>query len=175
MSVYIYSPDSDHFDSLILPKSLSYSKIFEGFDSEHPIKRWNAVRCPVYRVGQRGDFPSLSGFVPAFSGRALKALQPLLGEQIEALPLECDEDSFFAIHVLQVVNCLDEARSELERDPDGEVFHIGRYVFDEKCLHGKHLFRLRQAPMYKVFASTSFKKQVEAAGLCGLDFPRADD
>src|SRR5262245_35722193 len=53
------------------------------------------------------------------------------------------------------------------------LVYIARYAFDEQCLQGKHMFKLRQAQLYKVFLSEELKRKVKDEGLQGQSYGRA--
>jgi hypothetical protein len=172
MAVYVIKPDSDTFDSIMPVRSDDWD-IFAEFDGRRLADSWKPVACRIYRVGRSGDFPSLLNHVPVFSERAWQALEPLLRGYVEALPLETEEGRFLAINVLELLDCLDETRSEVERLPDGHIIFIDRYVFREDCLGDTPMFKLPQLSLTQVLVSERFKSAVEEHGLEGLIFQRA--
>jgi hypothetical protein len=169
MAVFVFTPDSDTYDSLVLAKSRDYDRL-NMFTGGALASDWRPISARILKGKKHGDFPSLAGHVPVFGKRALDALRPLVNHCIEVLPLKVPSGELFAINVLQITDCLDVSRSELELDPDGEVMYIARYAFDEQCLEGKHILKLRQVPLYGVFVSEEFKRRVEEEGLQGLIF-----
>lgn len=171
MSVYQYVPDVQTYDSLVLPKGKTYRRL-EALQGGRAAGSWQAVSVSIYRVGRFGDFPYLTSHVPVFSDKALAALSPLLGDSIEALPLNCRSHQLFAIHVLELLDCLDQSRSLIERFDDGSIMDIERFVFKDDVVKGKHMFRIAQAPLKYVLISEEFKKAVEESGLRGLRFPK---
>lgn len=170
MSVHLYTPNSDAYDRLAQVSNRS-DEALSRLAGDRPVaKQWRPVKVRVDRAQRRGDFPSfLPGSVPAFSQRAVDVLLPLLGGAVEALPLECGRLKFYAIHVLDLVDCLDERRSTIRRFPSGGVMRIEKHVFDEKCLGERMIFRLREAPLKGVYYSGELKRHIEAAKLEGLE------
>lgn len=165
--IYLYTPDSDRFHTLsqtALRGDWRQSKL----EGPKPVaSSWRRVKVALDTHGRRGDFPSFLPHVPVFSRRALDALQPKLGDAIEALPLDCGRHEFFAIHVLDVIDGLDERRSNIKRFPSGGVMYIGKHVFDEERVGDRLLFRLSQAPL-GVYYTEEFRRAVKAAKLEGL-------
>ena len=169
MSLYVYKPDSDTFDSLSLANKSGYDRL-SRLVGPRMAAGWRPLTVQVHKGNRSGDFPSLASHVPVFSRKALDALQPLIGDTVEVLPLKCSSTDLFAINVLMITDCFDESNASFERDQGGDVFYISRYAFDEQCLRGKHIFKIRQAPLHDVFVSEEFKQAVEQNGLQGLRF-----
>lgn len=51
------------------------------------------------------------------------------------------------------------------------LVHSADYGRMKWCLQGRHMFKLRQTPLSKVYVSEELKRRVEEAGLEGLSFP----
>lgn len=168
MSVHLYTPKSNDYDALAQVSKRSDEALSKLAGDRPVAKQWRPIKVRIDPAERRGDFPSFLPHIPAFSQRALDALLPLLGDSVEALPLDCDRRKFYAIHVLDLVDCLDEGRSTIRRFPSGGVMYIDQHVFDDKCLGGRMIFRLRQAPLWGVYYSGELKRQIEAAKLEGL-------
>ena len=167
-AVYLYAPDSDGYDTLAQASAQS-DRALATLESAEPVaSKWRPIKVVADKHGGSGDFPSFLPHVPAFSRRALDVLQPLLGDAIEALPLDFGRLEFFAIHVLEVVDCLDENLSVIKRFPSGGVMSIRKHVFDEKCVGERLMFRIREAPLWGVYYTDRFKQLLETAKLEGL-------
>jgi hypothetical protein len=158
-----------------------------------PLTRvWEPVHVFYYRTtGKSCDFPSLHGYVPVFTTRAWGVLQPLIGHSVEALPLVCDTrivvpkrgdkmrvpagpfGPFYAINVLNFVDCLDYDHSEIVWFSHGVVMLVESYAFKNPgLLRGKHIFRLPETRALEVLVSDEFKNTVEKNNLVGLEFPK---
>ena len=163
MTIYKYICDSDTYHSLILDKSETYN-LFDQFNGTSIIKSWISVTVHIYRTKLAGDFPHLTSHVPVFSQRAVDVLSPLLEGNVEVLPIECPDykkKRFFAIHVLELLDCLDYLRSTITRFPSGGIMFIDRYVFKPDIVQDKHIFRILEAPLKGVFVSQKFRDIVE--------------
>ncbi len=166
MKIYRYVPDVDEYDCL--DNVGDWSAFDQGV---RLAPHWRPTRVAVdARAGRSGDFPSLLGAIPVLSARAWKALQGLIGERVEALPLDCAAGPYFAINVLDHIDALDYPRSEVERFDDGGVMAIDSYAFKPKVLQGRHIFKLPETAPAETLVSGELKALVEKHKLKGLRF-----
>jgi hypothetical protein len=172
MSSYKIIQDVQHYDSVVLPRAASYKKLEVLAGVEPVAAKWVPLTVRFHKMEKAGDFPYLSTDVPVFTKRALQALQPLIGQSIEALPLECESEELYAIHALELMDCLDHSRSVVTRFPSGGIMDVEEFVFKKNCDQGKHIFRLTDAPTKYVFVSDQFKSVVEKNKLRGLIFEK---
>lgn len=135
-----------------------------------PMRRQPAERRKFR--GQLSDFSEFGGLGLGFSERALEVLTPLVGDVIEALPLDCPDckEKFYAINVLDLADCLDEARSDVSYFNAGDIMWINHYAFKPGSTEGHHLFKVKQMPIGEVLVSPEFKQRVEESGLVGALF-----
>jgi uncharacterized protein DUF1629 len=181
---FILSDNPDKYDHLLSIRHPpgGWSPTFNLLDgirrgdvwSPVPFERW-PTRHPSYRKnrGKPVDFPSLMGLGLAFSERALEVLDPLVSQSIEALPLDCvncGQDKFFVINVLDVVDCLDVPRCIYEEAHPGYFLWIDRYAFRPGSVEGHHIFKVPQQIVGSVLVSPEFKRRVEESGLVGAVF-----
>lgn len=172
MALYVYTADSDTYEG-IEPKRVGDRDTLWLTDGKRRGSSWKAVPVVVNCCdGNPGDFPSLYIGTPVFSKRAWLALQPLIGDSVEALPiLYPDSTTYYTMNVLEIVDCLDVANSEISRNGvTGNVSWIHRFSFKRDKLRGKHLFKIPEAPSLFVFVSDDFKRIVEEHNLRGLKF-----
>ncbi len=165
--IYKLVADSDRFDSLLLDDAKEY-KILEKLVGPPARPWWRPLTANLYRVGREGDFPYLTGHVPACSERALEALLPTLGETVEALPLEVPGKTISAMHVRPALDCLDLEASEISWLEEGVIFRVQRYVFRPDVIAGRHIFRIAQHPLAFTYVSQDFRDVVEEKSLEGL-------
>jgi hypothetical protein len=181
---FILEDDPDQYDHLtsIRHPPEGWSPTFNLLDGVRRADVWSPVpferrptRHPSYRKNRSKpvDFPSLMGLGLAFSERALQVLDPLMGQSVEALPLECvncSQNRFFVINVLDILDCLDEPRCIFTRYSDGGIMDIKRYAFLPNSLEGHHIFKVPQQVVGSVLVSPEFKRRVEENGLVGAVF-----
>ena len=162
---------------------INYQKYVAPFDRGEPQTwkgRWQSPKIRFQREDiDLGDYPAplirgsnFPGFymLPAWDAKAIALLDPLVGDAVEYLPLDCDEGEFWLVNVLDVADCLDWEQSELTYFDDGGLKGIGRYVFKPNCLEGHHMFRTPEHKYSRIFVSDEFKSLVENSDLVGLRF-----
>ena len=116
--------------------------------------------------------------MPVFSQRAWDVLSAWIECRWEALPIVHPSGKpFYLIHVMEIIDCVDHARSELGFYHDGSVARVNRYCLKPKLLAGKHVFRTPVESVDQLFVDDVFRQVVESHKLKGLKFhaiPRVD-
>jgi hypothetical protein len=168
---------SEDWDVMVVAYPYEWSAPEVQFDGRPLAATWRPREMVVARQKNRNpDFPSLmlSRFLPIFSARALEALYPLIAGSVEALPIACVPQPlpqpYFAIHVLDLVDCLDYDKSQLTGVPAGAWANIDRPVFRMDQIEGKHIFRDRRFWSSHIYVSEAFTLEVERQGLQGALF-----
>jgi len=167
MSIFRIVPDSDRFNCMEAHEK--YWPILDRFTGSKLAATWK--RIPLLMdtsVGRVGDFPSLRGPVPVFSQRAWNALQPLIEKSVEALPVKCGTHDYYLINVIDVVDCLDHARSHIKRFSSGRIMLVESYCFRDSCLTTQVIWKLPETASLEVLVSESFRRAVEKSQLQGL-------
>jgi hypothetical protein len=130
---------------------------------------WKPARVRKNR-GKPVDIIGLMGDGLTFSDRAVEVLAPLVGDVIELLPLAYDGPGHFqVVNMLDIVDCLEEQRSVLDRYRSGRVSIVYKYVFKPGSTDGHHLFKCKQCLLHNL-VSAEFKALVEEKGLVGAYF-----
>jgi len=175
MAVYIYETDPDAFE--IVHFRREDQGLWTKFRNGKTIGRvWSTPLVTVPKQLPWSDFPSLSRRIPAFSQRAWGILHPLIGNDVEALPLRHPDPSriLWAINVLRIVDCLDIQRTALECDEVlGTVLWASDHRFRTPPPTDAHIFKTPQTAGVEVFISEEFRRVVEANDLKGLLFGKA--
>lgn len=176
MNVYSVSLDVDHYQSLELVDLDSDWEAMYDFNGT-PIKKWKPLKVEIAFDEELktqlppGDFPSLFADVPVLSPAAVQVLQPLIEGNGQLLPLQCAEGEYFILNVTNVVDALDETKSEIVRFPDGKkILDIKQFVFLSAKLQNVNIFKLPQQPLGQVFVTDGFVKAVRDSGLVGVNF-----
>jgi|SRR5579871_2008818 len=164
------TPDIDNYDGLT-PKDIRPFRTLNGTrraETWVPVTvEWDPATTPAHR-GKAVDFPALGGLGYVFSERALELLFPLIGDKIEALPLDSRKGKYYVVNVLNLIDALDESRSDIKRISGGRIDVIVKHVFIPGATEGQHIFKLKQEPLGPVYVSPQFKKAVEDNRLDGL-------
>ncbi|TDA66428.1 MAG: hypothetical protein D9V45_05740 [Chloroflexi bacterium] len=185
MKFWKYTTDGDHFftlvladferDKWILPRDLQPGPIPEPIPKitvqyETQPKDLSPSQRALLRKGKlpKADFPSLYGGQIVFSEKALNALLPLIQSDVQVIPLQCEEEQLFLIHLTKHVNGLDLEHSEVRWLVENKaVSRVWHHVFYEEKLKDINIFRV---PIYFpwVYVSEAFKAAVEEHDLKGL-------
>ena len=171
MEIYRYVADSGAYESL--ETSPEYREVMHRLADCKPIAdTWRPLPVqPRWMLGRRGDFPSLQLHAPVFSERAWNELRPLIEFGVEALPLSYSSGTYFLIHVLDAVDCLDLSKTHFNvNEISGNITAVYDYAFNKELLVGKHMFKTPQSAGLEVLVSDTFKATVETNGLRGLTF-----
>ena len=100
---------------------------------------------------------------------AAEVIRPLVEGQAELLPLRCDEDQLWALHVTEVRDALDEDASDIVRFPSsGRILTVRTHVFRPEQLDGARCFKLPQMPRGRLYLAGDLADTIEAAGLSGF-------
>lgn len=178
MNVYLLAADANHYQNLALAREENWQRLLDWFDGNPIGSSWRPVAVHVLRDDRANrdlppsDFPALSAGIPVFSGRALRALEDLLGENGEILPLTSEDGNYSAYNVTRLIDALDEQHSQLKQFRDGSIMDIVDHQFRPERLVGATVFKLPQVARMQVYVTDDFVSRVKAAGLSGFDFRR---
>lgn len=143
------------------------------WEQPHLLSRWSPPKV-VGRVSEFNDFPCVDDY-PAFSERAVEALQPLLEVNGELLPVKSKTKTrFFLFNVLTFSDAIDLKRSKVTFCPDisQSIEWVDHFEFDCKKVAELSIFRLRAWPS-RVFVTNMFVDRVRSYGLKGFRFIKA--
>jgi hypothetical protein len=99
--------------------------------------------------------------------RARQILLPLIDNDVEFLPLECNTETLFILNVTKILNCLDHSESRFKYFTDGKTMDVTHYTFNEQSISQTYVFKIpEQLP--RTFVSESFKNLIERENLRGL-------
>jgi hypothetical protein len=72
--------------------------------------------------------------------------------------------------VINVINCLNIDKSDIEYFSDGDIASIKQYFFDLDLLRDVGLFKIPQFSRTEIYATDTFRELVLNSDLTGLDF-----
>jgi hypothetical protein len=106
---------------------------------------------------------------PGLSKKAVEILIPLLGNNVQLLPLKHPTFEYFRLNVLQVIDAIDYEKSTFRKLPNGKLLTVKEYVFKPDCLMGIDIFK---DPYFttNVYVSDRFRQTVLDNKLTGFDF-----
>ncbi len=181
-TLYKYAEDSNNFESILIKQHSQSSveradfatDLYRMFKSSEPLAgTWKPLELEIDkgRSGPVSDFPSLPIMLPIFSARAWEILEPLIGSEVEALPVIHPRAPHVAIHVMKIIDGLDHAESKFKYYPSGNIDGILEYHWDEAKIKGHHMFHIPEGES-DIYVSGAFRQTVESHGLKGLNFRR---
>ncbi|MCF0130795.1 MAG: hypothetical protein HUJ71_03665 [Pseudobutyrivibrio sp.] len=176
MKVWKLNFELDNYDNLISIPPFSIEDINE-LDGRRLLGKWQTrkvVRMEPEKNLPLGDAPGFT--IPVFSERALCYLRELIRENIEELPLECSENNYYAINVINVLDAIDYQKSEYKTYRDGKrIMLFIKYCFKEDIVKDVSIFKIVDERRRSIFVSDQFKKIVEYNNLKGFKFELAWD
>jgi len=175
MKIWELKTDPNNNGALIIPndeerEKLLFDYIFEGKSIS---ERWQPIKVEGFEVeeGKGNDTLSFSAGIPAVSEKAVFVLADLLKEVTEILPLDYRKEKYYAINVVQVIDCINYEKAECIRFKNSDdVMDFKKYAFKPELVKDKHIFKIPEHPRAYVLVSDEFRKCVLDSGLEGFDF-----
>jgi len=137
---------------------------FKG-NSEH----WEPPVFVTKRKGNKSDCIKYTITFLVFSKKAKEVLTPLIGKDVEFLPLIHEEHDMFAVKVNRIQDFIDMT-NPVERRMGYGFFSEYIHILPERIELDAHLFCLPQHHHLRFFATDTFKKVVEEHKLKTFQF-----
>lgn len=106
--------------------------------------------------------------------KAKRLIETFITNEVEFLPITIvdapPEKKFYLMNVVATIDCLDHERSVFTHWSSGEITGIRKAVFLPDCVEEKHIFRIREDGLSRIYVSDAFKKFVEDSELKGLRY-----
>ncbi|TPI19784.1 DUF1629 domain-containing protein [Mesorhizobium sp. B4-1-1] len=152
----------------VLPVDDETYEEFLGLDGRS-LEGWQPPVMRRVEEGERlySDFPWLGEHAPLLRRPAVDALAAALRPYGELVALRGEK--VWLLNVTNVIDALDEPRSQIVRFEDGDILAIERYAFDAEKIGTAEVFKLpmRASP---VFVNEVFVERVRKAGLRNVSF-----
>jgi hypothetical protein len=103
------------------------------------------------------------------SERAKSVIETLTGDAIEFLPIKTPVGTYYDMN-LPIVDCLNEAKSELDRLSTGRIFKIIKYSLNWDCIEENHLFWIKGVGRTPIYVSAEMKQLLESSNFPELSF-----
>lgn len=132
---------------------------------------WNAPDLEEYDTKKKKyDFCHVFSN-PVFNNKALNALYDLIKDDVEVLSYLHPKETYFAINVLNVVDCLDRSAAVLDIDEEYNIVrNINKYAFHKDRIEHENIFKIPENLFSEIFVTNTFKEKVEQASLTGFRF-----
>lgn len=144
----------------------------QSFDGRSHKEEWipkKVKRLEPEKNLKLGDGLQCMG-VSTFSQKAIEALFELIKNDVEILPLICDEGSFSMINVTTVLNATNYEKAEYKTFDDGRILRFIKYAFRESTIEGHSIFKIVDEPISCVFVTDDFVNLVKESNLEGFCF-----
>jgi len=140
------------------------SAYFEGKSQQ-----WEPPSVVTRRKGNKSDCVEYLSGIPVITAKAKKLLTPLIGSDVEFLPLHHDEHELFAVRVKQVQDFIDMT-NPVEKKIGYGFFSEFVHIHPEKIGLDVHIFRLPQHLNTRIYVTDQFKEAVEGHKLKTFQF-----
>lgn len=168
VKIWHLGADVNNFDNLTL---INEKWSIMRFDGTKRANTWIPVSVQIIEETKKSDTPGLSSGVPVLSLRAIKILEDILRDSVEILPLKCKNEEYYAINVIDVLDCIDYEKSKFEKfESSGRIMLFNKYAFNPECVKGKHIFKIIDEPVRRPFVSDEFRNRVLESELVGFKF-----
>lgn len=167
-------PEEEELLSVLL-KGFSVKEL-QSFDGR-PQEGWEEAELEIdgRRPPVRPDCPYLWAPIPVLSDRARRALEGLLGDDVEWLPARLEGERYWLANVTNLVDGLDRERSDYEWLEGEGIIWVREYQMLEAAVDGQAVFKLSDDPLDFPFVSEEVKRRAEEEGIVGLRFKLAWD
>ena len=174
MKVWILDCDVDSFENLIISDE-SCNNLLKTFNGEEKKDEWTPISVKkMYGDREFSNTPGLAPHIPVFDAKAVSELGCMLKNEAEILPLHFENRIFYAINVIDVLDCRDYKNSDYKTFRDGKrIMRFIKYSFIESIIKNHNIFKIKDEPLKRPFVSDEFKNIVQSSGLIGFKFELA--
>lgn len=173
MKIWEISVSNDNYEQFYLLHKKDY-KVFidEGFVGEKMSQKLpSAIEIEKVYDGKKSDNPYLSPGVLVVSDRAKKLLVPHLKENlVELIPLKQQNDYYYAINVLNMLDALDYKNSKIVKFSDGKIMDFKKFSFHEHMVKNQIIFKIPELKRTKIFVTDEFIRLINNSDLVGFNF-----
>lgn len=120
-----------------------------------------------------GDVLGLTVGAIVVKEKAMKFLEPLIGNCVEFLPVMYEQNQqLWLMNVLNVVDCFDLDNSEVSyfRSNPAKVMSYDKFAFKEKRIEGHKIFKIPETIQAQIFVTDELKSLIESSELKGFYF-----
>jgi hypothetical protein len=174
MAIWRLEGDSD-FTSFSFPleeDKTFFHELTENYfeESKEIAKKWRTIYMLRNEPMKHPDFFEIDNTdVIAVSQNAADNLGPLLNRAIELLPIDTDAGRYYALNILNFVDCLNKEESDFVATKDGIIVSYSSLEFNQEKIGNNVIFKIPELP-YQIFISDDIQEQCEEEGLQGLLF-----
>jgi len=132
------------------------------------IMDWQAITVTQKENTTLSDVMGLHGIM-VWSEAVCDALHPVVSDTIQLLPVHLNDETYHAVHITHVLDCLDKEQSQFRRFKNRNI-GVERYVLRADCVADTPLFVLPDDGYSAVFVSDIVKAVIDDNHFTGLTF-----
>ncbi|MGG0238073.1 imm11 family protein [Bacillus rhizoplanae] len=180
MKIYELRSSVDNYESFqLLNFDQDHEKYFDGeFDlAEKLSNSWGEILIECVEEGNQSDCPHFWGRngVLLVSEKAKSVLEPLIGNNIEFLPLihNVTNEFYYAINVLKQLDAIDNTKTVLKKLRSGLIVGCEKYSFIPQIVENENIFKVflnKHVYSISVFVSDEFRNTILENDLKGFEF-----
>lgn len=167
MAISVFTFEVLEGQEWIFPVDDHHFEMFYAMDGS-AVSDWVS---PVMKANQEesiySDFPWLGEHAPILRRPAVEALEHILLEHGQLLPLR--GEAVWLFNVTTVIDALDYKLSRIAYFEDGNILAIEHHVFDRSKIGTAEVFKLPMRAS-SVYVTDTFVERVRSAGLRGVSF-----
>ena len=134
------------------------------------VQKWQTLYMQRGNPKKNTDFFEIDGSgIFAIIQNALNILSEYLKGFVEVLPIKTDCGKYYALNVINVIDCLDKQASKYIATNNGCIVSYSLLEFDENKLGESLFFKIPQLP-YQIFIADPLYEIYETNDLRGLVF-----
>lgn len=177
MKIYRMTNVSDDYMSIVLKEQSNenYNYLKDKFEGKMIGEDWVILDVISFNKGKKKESDAIrfwdkTGAI-VLSEKAVGCLKDMLQGVTEILPLNHPKFDLYIVNVVNVIDALDENRSEITRFPDGNIMRVDKHSFTSKLVEEEHhIFKIPQSLKSHSFVSEKFVNTVNEFGLKGFVF-----
>jgi len=176
MKYYQYQCDSDFYRFLSLSKKHRYKDLYILNGNPLP-PDWGPIEVIVEKKKPLGNFLYFDTYIPVVDKVALNILLPLIKNFVEVKEVKHNNPKIgqlYLIHVLNIVDCLDYEKSDIDYYDDGSIMGVWKYKLKKSKVGKYPIFRIKDLLLNDVFISEEVKNAIESSGLKGLNLEEVE-
>ncbi|MGN4614554.1 imm11 family protein [Bacillus cereus group sp. MYBK71-2] len=179
MKIWELRSSFDDYQSFQLLKYKEDKKYFEGkFNSTAILlDSWGEIFIECIEGDKPSDCPHFWGETGSImiSEQAKKLLEPLIGADVEFLPLVHNKTNevYYVVHVLNVLDAIDSNKAIFKKLITGLVIGCEKFAFIPNIVHNEMIFKVyinQRIHPTSVFVSDELRNTILESDLKGFEF-----
>lgn len=174
MELYKYGRDVTKYDFFVFKYDIDCSRVVDLMMGEKRVSdKWIPFEVEVEKKKKNSDTPSLSPYY-VLSQKAVNLLKDLIENEVEFLPISFNNETYYVIKILNILDCINYEKSVPFPLPPGvdTPFDYTKFSFKEDVVKGKHIFRVKDILFVNVFVSKEFEEIVTKNKLAGFQLEK---